>query len=133
MRISTVGPATKRNRASATASTMFVLDSHWMPFATPDTADTTNASVSNAMIMMSSPMPASPRPASLTPLPICSAPRPSEAAEPNSVARMASTSITLPAPPFACRAPISGVNTALIVCRRPRRKVPYAMARPTTA
>lgn len=67
------------------------------------------------------------------PLPICSAPSPSEAADPKSVAKMAMMSMTLPQAPWACLAPMSGSKTALMVCLRSRRNVLYAMARPTTA
>ena len=58
------------------------------------------------------------------PLPICSAPSPSEAAEPKRVAKMARTSMTLPAGPSVRRRPNSGSNAELISCLRPRRKVP---------
>ena len=38
-----VGPATKTKSARISASTMLMLDSHWMPRAMPDTAEATNA------------------------------------------------------------------------------------------
>ncbi len=124
-RISTVGPTTNRNTASTTANTMLMLDSHWMPLATPDTAEATNATVSTAMMVTSRPVPVSPsQPAARSPLPICSAPRPSEAAEPNRVAKMASTSMVLPAGPRTRLVPSSGANAALISWLRPRRKLP---------
>jgi hypothetical protein len=120
-----VGPATKTNTASTTASTMLVLDSHWIPLATPETAEATNAAVSTAMIATSTPLPTLPaQPRISIPLPICRAPRPSEAAEPNRVAKIARTSMTRPAGPSARRRPMSGRNAALISWRRPRRKVP---------
>jgi hypothetical protein len=104
---------------------MLTLDSHWMPRATPETAEATKAAVSTTMMPTSSPLPTLPaQPRISTPLPICSAPSPSEAAEPNSVAKMASTSMTLPTGPSARRCPSSGANAALISCRRPRRNVP---------
>jgi hypothetical protein len=53
-----VGPATKTNTASSPASTMLMLDSHWMPLATPLTALATNATVSTAMTTTSSAVPA---------------------------------------------------------------------------
>ncbi|GAB3355488.1 hypothetical protein GCM10027300_23940 [Modestobacter lapidis] len=93
--------------------------------ATPETAEATNAAVSTAMIATIRPLPTVPaQPRISTPLPICRAPRPSEAADPKRVAKMARTSMTLPAGPAARRSPISGMNAALISCRRPRRKVP---------
>ena len=49
----TVGPTTKTKAASAMASTMLMLESHWMPLATPETAESTNATVSRAMIATS--------------------------------------------------------------------------------
>lgn len=103
---------------------MLVLDSHWMPFSTPDTADATNATVSTAMMETSRPVPTFSSQLSFSmPEPICSAPRPREAAEPKTVAMMARTSMTRPPAPLACFSPMSGVNTALTVCRRRRRKV----------
>ncbi|CAB4904288.1 unannotated protein [freshwater metagenome] len=104
---------------------MLVLDSHWMPREMPETAEATKAMVSTAMMTTRTPLPTSPaQPRISTPEPICSAPRPSEAAEPNSVAKMASTSMTLPAGPLVRRSPSSGAKAALISCLRPRRKVP---------
>jgi hypothetical protein len=44
-----VGPATNTNTASTAASTMLMLDSHWMPLATPLTAEATKAMVSTTM------------------------------------------------------------------------------------
>ena len=79
---------------------MLMLDSHWMPFATPDTAESTNAAVSTAMMPTRRRLPVTPMPPTISrPLRICSAPSPSEAAEPKSVAKIASMSITLPAAP----------------------------------
>ena len=46
----TVGPTTNTNRASARASTMLMFESHWMPLATPETAESTKATVSTAMM-----------------------------------------------------------------------------------
>ncbi len=60
-----VGPTTNTNRASAIASTMLMLDSHWMPLATPDTADSTKATVSTAMMPMISALPTFPTPATI--------------------------------------------------------------------
>ena len=93
----TVGPTTNTNSASAKASTMLMLDSHWMPRATPETADSTKATVSTVMMTIRTVLPVSPIPPTMCrPLRICSAPRPSDAAEPNSVAKIASMSMTLP-------------------------------------
>jgi hypothetical protein len=92
-----------------------------MPLATPDTADSTNATVRTVMMPISTALPVSPMPATIcSPLLICSAPSPSEAAEPNSVAKIASMSMTLPHPPFT-RFPSSGSNAALISCSLPLR------------
>jgi hypothetical protein len=63
------------------------------------------------------------QPLNSMPSPICSAPRPSEAAEPNSVAKIARMSITLPAGPFA-RLPNSEVNAADSSPERPLRYMP---------
>ncbi|KOV92560.1 hypothetical protein ADK65_33625 [Streptomyces sp. NRRL B-1140] len=119
-----VGPATNTNRARISASTMLVLDSHWMPFSTPEIADATKARVSTAMIVTSSPvLTLSIHFSSCTPEPIWSAPRPREAAEPKTVAMIARTSMARPMPPLAFFLPMSGVNTALMVWRRRLRKV----------
>ena len=100
---------------------MLMFDSHWMPLATPDTAEKMKAMVSTTMMPISTTLLPDPMPATMSsPLEICSAPRPSDAAEPNSVAKIASMSMTLPHPPFA-RSPISGSNAALINCSRPLR------------
>ena len=113
---------------------MLMFDSHWMPLATPDTAEAMKQIVSTTMISTSSVVLVCPiHPAACMPDWICRVPRPSEAAEPNSVANSARMSISLPIGPSALRLPISGRNTALISCLRPRRKLLYAIARPTTA
>ena len=68
-----------------------------MPFSTPETADATKAAVSTAMIATSRPVPVfSIQLSSWMPLPICRAPRPSEAAEPKRVAKMARMSMIRP-------------------------------------
>ena len=123
-RIRTVGPSTNTNSARAIASTMLMLDSHWMPLATPETAEATNATVSSAMMATSTGVPTSPnQPLNFSPLPICSAPRPSEAAEPKRVAKIARMSISLPIGP-SVRLPSSGPKAAEISWERPLRKVP---------
>ena len=99
---------------------MLMLDSHWMPLATPDTADATNAAVSTAITPTSTPFPVlSSQPRIYTPEPICKAPRPSEAADPNSVAKIASPSISLPIGP-SVRRPSSGAKAELMSWERPR-------------
>ena len=116
-----LGPTTNTNTARTTASTMLTLDSHWMPLAMPETAEATKAAVSSAMIATRTPFPTLPaQPRISRPLPICSAPRPSDAAEPNRVAKIARMSMTLPQPPLAWR-PSSGSKAAEISCRRPLR------------
>ena len=120
-RMKIVGPTMNTNRASTSASTMLMLDNHWMPRATPDTAESTNAQVRIAMMPIRMALPVSPIPATICrPLRICNAPRPSEAADPNSVAKIASMSMTLPSPPLA-RSPNKGSNAALISWKRPLR------------
>ena len=123
--MNTVGPTTNTNRASTMASTMLMFESHWMPFSTPETAEAMKAAVRTAMTPTSTPLPTLPMPPTISrPQPICRAPRPSEAAEPKSVAKMASMSMTRPAGPSARRLPISEVKAELISCGRPLRKVP---------
>ena len=120
-----VGPPMKTTRASMPASTMLMLDSHWMPLATPDTAEATKAIVRIAMMATSNVVPTeSMNPPAMSPPPICSAPRPREAADPNRVAKIARMSMARPNTPSVPRAPSSGWNAELISCRRPRRKVP---------
>ena len=123
--MNTVGPTTKTNAARTMARTMFVLDSHWMPFSMPETAEAMNAAVSTAITPTSRPFPTLPMPATISrPLPICRAPSPSDAAEPKSVAKMARMSMTRPAGPSARRRPINPENAELISCGRPLRNVP---------
>ena len=101
---------------------MLVLDSHWIPFSMPDTAEKMKAMVSRAMMATSTPLPTLPMPPTISsPLPICSVPRPSDAAEPKRVAKMARMSITRPAGPSARRLPMRDVNAELISCGRPLR------------
>jgi hypothetical protein len=100
---------------------MLMLDSHWMPLATPETAESTKAAVRTAMIPISTVLPASPIPPTISsPDWICRAPRPSEAAEPKRVAKIASMSITFPHGPWA-RLPRRGSNAELISCSLPLR------------
>ena len=86
---------------------MLVLLSHWMPLWTPEIADSTNAAVSTAMIATAIPLAGSTPHRKSSPLLIWSAPRPSEVALPNSVAKIARMSIERPIGPFT-RSPSSG-------------------------
>jgi len=80
--------------------------------------------VGGPTIFMLNLVPTSPsQPLNFSPLPICSAPSPSEAAEPKRVAKMARMSISLPIGP-SVRLPSSGPNAAEISWERPLRKVP---------
>ena len=113
---------------------MLMFDSSWMPLDTPETAERMKQIVSTTMITTSRVVPTfSMKPPAVSPPPICRAPRPSEAAEPRSVAKIARMSTARPNAPSARLRPNSGMNAELISCGRPRRNVPYAMARPTTA
>ena len=125
LRMKRVGPPMKTMSARMTASTMLMFDSHWMPRSTPDTADATNAAVRIAMMRTRIGEVTSERiPADSMPPPICSAPRPSEQAEPNSVARIARMLMRRPPAPLTARSPNSGVNIAANVCARPSRNAP---------
>lgn len=90
-----VGPTTNTKTARISASTILMLDSIWTPLAIPETADRMNATVSTVMMTTSRlVLTLSIQPSTLMPLPICSAPSPSEAAEPKRVAKMARMSMT---------------------------------------
>lgn len=52
-----VGPATNTNTTSTRASTMLMLDSHWMPRSTPETTEATKATVRTAMTATRSAVP----------------------------------------------------------------------------
>ena len=111
-RMNTVGPTTNRKNTSRPAAMALALDRYLMPLSTPDTADTTKHAVSTAITMtarVSSPPP-SPKTLSMPPV-IWRAPRPSEVAVPNRVAKIARTSMALPGPP-ATLSPRSGRNVA---------------------
>ena len=119
--MNTVGPTAKTNTARTMANTMLMLASHWMPLATPDTADATNAAVNTAMIATNNMVPGlSAQPTLARPEPICSAPRPRDATVPNRVAKIARMSMILPPAPLVC-SPSRGAKTALISCLRPSR------------
>jgi hypothetical protein len=95
------------NSSRPMATSMLKLLSHWTPFSTPDTADSTNSPVSTTMITTARPFVASTSQTKFRPLEICSAPSPSEVALPNIVAKMARMSIPLPIGPLT-RSPSSG-------------------------
>lgn len=121
--ITSVGPAMNTNAATARASTILMLDSHWMPRSMPDTAEKMKAMVKPQMMATRPTLPiASIQPLNSIPAPICNAPRPSDAADPNRVAKMAIILIAWPPMPSA-RRPRIGRNTEEINCERPRRKV----------
>ncbi|SKF62323.1 Uncharacterised protein [Mycobacteroides abscessus subsp. abscessus] len=121
-RMNRVGPPRKTMTASTTASSMLMFERRWMPFSMPATAEATNAAVSTAitttsrMVVDCSTMPLASRPP-----PICSAPRPRDAADPNSVAMMARMLISRPPQPFTARSPNSEVYIELNSCARPIR------------
>ena len=99
-----------------------MLDSHWMPRLMPETAEATKQDVRMATITTSTGVPISPiQPLDVRPLPICRAPRPSDAAVPNRVAKMARMLMNLPTGPSTILMPKSEVNAAEISCLRPRR------------
>ncbi|SKZ84279.1 Uncharacterised protein [Mycobacteroides abscessus subsp. abscessus] len=119
--MNTVGPTTNTKTARISASTMLMFDSHWIPLAIPDTADATNAAVSTAMIATRTMVDGFfTQPTLSKPEPICSAPSPSDATVPNSVAKIARMSMILPTGPFT-ELPSSGAKTALMSWLRPRR------------
>ena len=96
------GPTMKTKNVRARASTMLMFESDWTSFSTPETAERMKQTVSTTMIAMSTPSPTLPMPVTISrPEPICRAPRPSEVAEPKSVAKIAKMSMTRPAGPFA--------------------------------
>ena len=108
-----------------------------MPFSTPDTADSTKQSVSTAITATASDLlpPPLPKTSSMPPV-IWSAPRPSEVAEPNSVAKIATTSIALPG---ACLSPVAEerperrrhqVAVTLAVREVPDREADHGVHRP---
>ena len=93
----TVGPTTNRKKTSSAAATALALERNLMPFSTPETAESTKQGVRTAITATASvllPPPWS-NTSSMPPV-ICRAPRPSEVAEPNRVAKIATTSIALP-------------------------------------
>ena len=125
LRMITVGPTTSTNTARISAAIMLKLEMYWMPLLTPDNAETRNARPSTMMMPSISHVPGfSTRPVCSRPAEICRTPRPSDAAVPKTVAKIARTSMSLPRNPSALRTPMSGMNAAEISWRRPRRYVP---------
>ncbi len=99
-----------------------MLDSHWIPRLMPDTAEATKQVVRIATITTSTGVPISPtQPLDVRPLPIWRAPRPNDAAVPNSVAKIARMLMNLPTGPSTIRMPKSEVKAAEMSCLRPRR------------
>ena len=124
MRLSrnSVGPATNTKRTMPRVSTMLVFERYRMPRDTPETAETTNATVSTAMIPISRALVTSPAPVTIwMPWPIWIAARPRVAAVPNTVATIANMSTIRPARPPVWRAPNRDRNTEEISVTRPRR------------
>ena len=80
---------------------MLVLAIHCMPRCTPLIADRMNARVRTAMTTIASPTASRPPipNTALSPWLICRAPRPSDVAEPNRVAKIARMSMVLPMGP----------------------------------
>lgn len=65
---------------------MLPWERYWIPFSTPETAEAMKATVRTAMMPTRTGVPTSPtHPLKRRPPAICSAPRPSEAAEPKRV------------------------------------------------
>jgi hypothetical protein len=115
LRMKTVGPTTNTKNASSAAAAAFAFDRYLMPRSTPETAEITKHKVRTAITTTARVLlpPPSPNTSSMPPV-ICSAPRPSDVAEPNRVAKIATTSMALPGPSDA-RRPNSGRNVAEIV------------------
>ena len=111
----TVGPTTKRKSARSAAAIALAFESHWMPRSMPLMAERTKQAVRKAMTKTAShllPPVSIPKTWGRPPV-ICKAPRPSEDADPKSVARIATVSIVLPAGPFAL-SPMSGMSVPLM-------------------
>lgn len=91
-----------------------------MPLETPETADAMKHAVSTAMTAMRMPLPSSPMPETISmPCPICRAPRPSEAAVPNSVTMIEKMSIVRPRAPPVRPSPSNGAKIDEITGVRP--------------
>ena len=121
--MNTVGPASRKKTISAIVAPPLRLLRNWIPRSTPETADSTNSAV--MMTMMTTPIVfeigTSQR--KFMPLLICSAPSPSDVAVPNSVAKIASPSISLPIGRSLAFSPSSGANVALTRFFPPLRNV----------
>ena len=120
----TVGPATRTKTAMAAAIHMLNFDMICTPRATPDIAEARYPMASTPMTVSMTPRPGSAIiPVARKPSAIWEAPRPSDIAVPKTVAKMASTSMSLPNQPRARRSPMSGVHAAEMSCGRPMRNV----------
>ena len=116
-----VGPATKTMSARTTASTMLMLESHWMPRLMPETAEATKQEVRMATITTRTGVPIS-RPSRWRSGRCRSAGHHfAEAAVPKSVAKMAEMLMNFPSGPSTILMPKSEVKAAEISCLRPRR------------
>ena len=108
----------------AAAIHMLSFDMICTPRATPDIADTRYPMDSTPMTAGITPTPGSAMtPVARKPSEICDAPSPSDMAVPKTVAKIASTSMSLPSQPRARRSPMSGAHAAEISCGRPIRNV----------
>ena len=93
-----------------------------MPFSMPETAEATKQAVRIAMMRTrTGEVTFSIRPVEVMPPPICRAPRPSEQAEPNSVARIARMLMMRPPMPSETRSPKIEANMAENSWARPSR------------
>ena len=121
--MNTVGPASRKKTIKPIVAPPLMLLRNWIPRSTPEIAESTNSAV--MVMMMTTPIVfeivTSQR--KFMPLLICSAPRPSDVAVPNSVAKIASPSMSLPIGRSLTRSPSSGANVALTRFLPPLRKV----------
>ena len=121
--MNTVGPASRKKTIKPIVAPPLRLLRNWIPRSTPETAESTNSAV--MVMMMTTPIVfeivTSQR--KFMPLLICSAPRPSDVAVPNSVAKIASPSMSLPIGRSLTCSPSSGANVALTRFLPPLRKV----------
>ena len=92
----TVGPASRKKTISAIVAPPLRLLRNWIPRSTPETAESTNSAVMTTMITTPIPFDICTSQRKFMPLLICSAPSPSDVAVPNSVAKIARPSMSLP-------------------------------------
>ena len=115
----------------AAASTRFALDSHLMPLPSPVTTETIASAVMPAIRRTCTSEEESTTPRVSRPALICSTPKPSDVATPNSVPTTATTSTRSPTRPRT-RSPNNGSSAQRMETGRPRRWTAYAMDSPTT-